>query len=373
MKAGAAQMAVLNTNTRYLHEHLGRFAERLAATLPEPLRVVYFVNSGSEANELALRLARTRAGGSKGTVVLDAGYHGNSGGLIEVSPYKHDGPGGFGPPPYVAKIPLPDGYRGLYRGAGPEVGRSYARHVGEAIEALAGRGHPLSAFLHESIVSCGGQVVLPGGFLAEAYAAARAAGALCIADEVQTGLGRVGERFWAFELHSVVPDVVTIGKPLGNGHPVAAVVTTPEVAASFANGMEYFNTFGGNPVSCAAGLAVLDVIRDEGLQAHALAVGERLKAGLRDLAAHHPVIGDIRGHGLFLGLELVRDGAAREPAGDKAAYVANRMRERGILMSTDGPDHNVLKIKPPLAFGAAEAGLLLENLEAVLGEDFVVG
>jgi 4-aminobutyrate aminotransferase-like enzyme/Ser/Thr protein kinase RdoA (MazF antagonist) len=370
--AGAAQMALLNTNTRYLHEHLGRFAERLAATLPEPLRVVYFVNSGSEANELALRLARTRSGGAKGTVVLDAGYHGNSGGLIEVSPYKHDGPGGGGPPPFVRKVPLPDAYRGIYRGPGSDVGRRYAVHVGEAIRELASGGERVSAFLHESIVSCGGQVVLPEGFLAEAYAAVRAAGGLCIADEVQTGLGRVGERFWAFELHGVVPDVVTIGKPIGNGHPLAAVVTTPEIAADFANGMEYFNTFGGNPVSCAIGLSVLDVIRDEGLQERALRVGDHLKEGFRQLAKRHSLIGDVRGHGLFLGVELVRDGEGRDPAGEEATYIADRMRERGVLMSTDGPDHNVLKIKPPLAFGAADADLLLANLETVLGEDFIV-
>jgi 4-aminobutyrate aminotransferase-like enzyme/Ser/Thr protein kinase RdoA (MazF antagonist) len=370
---GAAQMAVLNTNTRYLHEHLACYAERLAATLPPPLSVVYLVCSGSEANELALRLARTRAGGVQGTIVLDGGYHGNTNALIEASPYKHDGPGGSGPPPHVRKVPLPDAYRGLYRrlyrGNDPDLGTRYAAHVGEAIHELEAHGERVSAFLHESIVSCGGQIVPPAGFLPEAYALVRAAGGLCIADEVQTGFGRVGERFWAFELHEVVPDVVTLGKPIGNGHPLGAVVTTPEVAAAFANGMEYFNTFGGNPVSCAIGLAVLDVIRDERLQERALRVGSYLKEGLQRLAERHPVVGDVRGHGLFLGVELVLDPETRAPAGAEATYVAERMRQRGVLMSTDGPDHNVLKIKPPLVFGEADADLLLENLEVVLGED----
>jgi 4-aminobutyrate aminotransferase-like enzyme len=186
---------------------------------------------------------------------------------------------------------------------------------------------------------------------------------------VQTGFGRAGNHFWMFEAQGVAPDIVTMGKPIGNGHPLGAVVTTREIAAAFDNGMEYFNTFGGNPVSCAIGLAVLDVIADEGLQANALAVGARLLEGLRGLMDRHPLIGDVRGLGLFIGVELVRDRATLEPAGAQAAYVANRMRERGVLLSTDGPFHNVLKIKPPLVFDAANADELVETLDAVLDED----
>jgi 4-aminobutyrate aminotransferase-like enzyme len=193
---------------------------------------------------------------------------------------------------------------------------------------------------------------------------------VCIADEVQTGFGRVGTHFWAFETQGVVPDIVTLGKPIGNGHPLGAVVTTPEIAASFANGMEYFNTYGGNPVSCAIGLAVLDVIRDEQLQANALKAGAHLMNGLRQLMDKHPLIGDVRGLGLFVGIELVSDRETLAPATEQASYVANRMKECGILLSTDGPFHNVLKIKPPLMFTEADADFLVGTLDGILEEDF---
>ena len=194
----------------------------------------------------------------------------------------------------------------------------------------------------------------------------RQAGGVCVADEVQTGFGRAGTHFWMFETQGVVPDIVTMGKPIGNGHPMGAVVTTPEIAASFANGMEYFNTFGGNPVSCAVGLAVLDVIRDEGLQENARDTGDYLLEGLRSLAGRHPLIGDVRGQGLFLGFEMVRDRETREPAAGEAAELVNRMKDLGILLSTDGPLHNVIKIKPPLVFSRADADLVLERLDPVL-------
>ena len=224
----------------------------------------------------------------------------------------------------------------------------------------------VAAFICESALSCGGQIILPAGYLGEAYHAVRAAGGVCIADEVQTGFGRAGSHFWMFETQGVVPDIVTMGKPIGNGHPMGAVVTTPEIAASFANGMEYFNTFGGNPVSCAVGLAVLDVIRDEGLQENARDAGEYLLGGLRDLAERHPMIGDVRGLGLFQGFELVRDRETKEPAAAEAGELVNRMKDRGVLLSTDGPFHNVIKIKPPLIFGRADADVLLCNLNGVL-------
>ena len=227
VRAVRDQAAVLNTNTRYLHELLVEYAERLTATLPDPLTVCYLVNSGSEANELAIRLARA-ATGRQGMVVVDAGYHGNTTTLVDASPYKHDGPGGSGAPPWIRKIPMPDGYRGEFRDGDPDRGRRYAEAVSGAIDALAAHGHPVGAFLAESLPSCGGQIVAPSGFLAEAYARVRAAGGVCIADEVQVGIGRVGTHFWGFETQDVVPDIVTMGKPIGNGHPLGAVVTTPD-------------------------------------------------------------------------------------------------------------------------------------------------
>jgi 4-aminobutyrate aminotransferase-like enzyme/Ser/Thr protein kinase RdoA (MazF antagonist) len=384
--AGQRQMAVLNTNTRYLHDAIITYAERLAALLPDPLRVVTFVCSGSEANELALRMARAHTGGT-GVVVVDGAYHGNTQGLVDVSPYKFDGPGGRGAPPHVRKVPMPDDYRGLYRRGDPARGERFAAHVGEAFRDLAERGHVPAAFLCESLLSCGGQIELPPGYLAAAYRHARAAGAVTIADEVQVGFGRVGSTFWGFQTQEALaearggggggprtpvrPDIVTMGKPIGNGHPLAAVVTTPEIARSFANGMEYFNTFGGNPVSCAIGLAVLDVIEEERLQERAARVGRRLKAGLSGLKDRHPILGDVRGRGLFLGIELVRDRLTLEPAAEEAAYVVERMKDLGILLSTDGPLHDVIKMKPPLAFSESDADRLVSALDDVLGEDFV--
>ena len=367
VRAGQRQMAVLNTNTRYLHENLATYVEPLLGTLPEPLNVCYLVCSGSEANELALRLARTHTA-RRGIVTVDGAYHGNTQGLIDISPYKSDGPGGAGPPGHVAKIPMPDLYRGPHRGASAETGLRYAEHLDPAIAKLDEAGYGMAAFICESLLGCGGQIVLPQGFLREAWRRVRDAGAVCIADEVQVGFGRVGTHFWGFETQGVVPDIVTLGKPIGNGHPLAAVITTREIADSFDNGMEYFNTFGGNPVSCAIGLAVLDVIRDERLQQHALEVGRRLEAGLRELTSKHPLIGDVRGAGLFLGVELVLDRETLEPAARQATYVVERLKAHGILLSTDGPLHNVIKIKPPLAFAAADADRLVETLDKILAE-----
>jgi 4-aminobutyrate aminotransferase-like enzyme/Ser/Thr protein kinase RdoA (MazF antagonist) len=369
-RAGARQMTVLNTNTRYLHPSILRLAARLGESLPGRLSVCFFVCSGSEANELALRMARAATGG-RDVIVVDGAYHGNTQTLVDVSPYKHGGPGGGGAPEWVHAVPMPDDYRGLYRREDPDRGAKFAAHVGEAAGRVTLSGRKPAAFLCESILSCGGQVELPPGYLAAAYGHARAAGALCIADEVQVGFGRVGSHFWAFETQGVVPDIVTMGKPIGNGHPLGAVVTTPEIAAAFANGMEYFNTFGGNPVSCEIGLAVLDVLRDERLQERARRVGGRLKAGLELLAERHEIIGDMRGLGLFLGIELVLDRRSRAPAPREASYVVERMKDHGILLSTDGPDHNVIKMKPPLVFSESDADRALEAYDRVLSEDFV--
>ena len=342
--AGQQQMESLNTNTRYLSELIIEYAEKLTATLPEPLRVCFFVNSGSEANELALRLARAHTK-ARDLIVLEHAYHGNTTTLIDISPYKHDGPGGEGAPSWVHKAPLPKS-------------EDDARHVVDLVGKLR-----LCAFIAESMPSVAGQIVFPDGYLARVYEAVREAGGVCIADEVQTGYGRIGTHFWAFEKYDVVPDVVVLGKPIGNGHPIGAVITTRAIADSFANGMEFFSTFGGNNVSCAIGLKVLKVVQEEKLQAHALEVGERLLNGLRELQQRHEIIGDVRGSGLFIGAELVRDG---EPATVDAARVVNQMREHGILLGTDGPHHNVLKIRPPMPFSEENADELITSLDLCL-------
>jgi 4-aminobutyrate aminotransferase-like enzyme/Ser/Thr protein kinase RdoA (MazF antagonist) len=358
----ARQAALLNTNTRYLHRTILEYAERLAATFPDPLSVVYFTNSGSEANELALRIARTVTG-RHDIVAVDWGYHGNTNDLVEISAYKFNRKGGAGKPPHTHLAELPDPYRGAHGNDGA----AYAQSVAAACAAARDHnGSGPAAFIAESISGCGGQVVFADGYLAAAFEHARASGALCIADEVQVGFGRVGTAMWAFEEHGVVPDIVTLGKPIGNGHPLGAVVTTPALAAAFANGMEWFNTFGGNPVSCAAGMAVLDVIEGEGLLARAADTGGYLLRRFGELGQRHAAIGDGRGRGLYLGIDLVTDRTTKEPATALAAEVANRLRERGVLISTDGPHDNVLKIKPPIVFTREHADILCEALDSAL-------
>ena len=368
--AAHEQMAKLNTNTRYLHDAINAFAERLCATLPEPLRVCYFVSSGSEANELALRLARTYTK-QRDMIVLEAAYHGNTNTLIDISPYKHNGPGGTGTPEWVHVAPLADGYRGAFKYDDAHAGEKYAQHVAEIIARLQRRGKGLAGFIAETCPSVGGQIIFPPNYLAEVYRHVRGAGGVCIADEVQTGYGRMGTHFWAFEAQRVVPDVVVLGKPIGNGHPLGAVITTPAIAAAFDNGMEYFSTFGGSTVSCAIGAAVLDIVHEEKLQAHALRVGERMLQGLRALQQDFALIGDVRGTGLFLGVELVRHRETLEPAAAEASFISNRMREHNILLGTDGPLHNVVKIRPPMPFDENDADVLVAALAKILEEDFV--
>jgi 4-aminobutyrate aminotransferase-like enzyme/Ser/Thr protein kinase RdoA (MazF antagonist) len=368
VRAAQAQLALLNTNTRYLHGNVIRYAERLTRLLPEPLRVCYFLNSGSEANELALRLARTHTG-REDVIVLEHAYHGHTNTLIDISPYKFDGPGGRGRKAWVHVAPIADDYRGPYRRGEADAGAKYARHVGEILERVQEAGRSVAAYIAETLPSVAGQIVFPPGYLAEAYRLVRAAGGACIADEVQVGFGRLGTHFWGFETQGVVPDIVVLGKPIGNAFPLAAVVTTQEVAGSFANGMEFFSTFGGNPVACAAGLAVLDVLEEERLQERALRVGRYWMAGLKALQGRHALIGDVRGSGLFLGIDLVHDRETREPATRAADYVVNRLRECGILGGTDGPHHNVIKLRPPLIFAESDADLFVKTLDSILEED----
>jgi 4-aminobutyrate aminotransferase-like enzyme/Ser/Thr protein kinase RdoA (MazF antagonist) len=362
------QISLLNTNTRYLHDNVNRYAERLTRLLPEPLRVCYFVNSGSEANELALRLARAHTG-REDVIVLEHAYHGHTNTLIDISPYKFDGPGGRGRKPWVHVAPIPDDYRGPYRREDPAAGPKYAMHVAEILQNAHAQGRSVAAYIAETLPSVAGQIVFPPGYLAETYKHIRAAGGVCIADEVQVGFGRLGTHFWGFETQNVVPDIVVLGKPIGNAFPLAAVVTTQEIAASFNNGMEFFSTFGGNPVACAAGLAVLDVLEEEHLQENALRVGSYLISRLKSLQEKHVLIGDVRGSGLFLGVDLVLHRQTREPAPDQASYVVNRLRERGILAGTDGPHLNVIKLRPPLIFSQADADLFVTTLDSVLAED----
>ncbi len=366
--AACRQIPVLNTNTRYLHDTIIEYAERLLAKFPDSLAVCYFVCTGSEANELALRMARTYTG-RQDIITVDGAYHGNTQNLIDISPYKHAGSGGQGAPSWVHKVVMPDGYRGHYKGMGAETGKRYAAHVGEAVKGIQADGKVPAAFICESMLGCGGQIVLPDNYLVEAFKHVRAAGGVCIVDEVQVGFGRVGSHFWAFETQQVVPDIVTLGKPMGNGHPLAAVITTSEIADAFANGMEYFNTFGGNPVSCAIGMAVLDVIENEELQKNAYQAGNRLLQGLKGLMERYPLIGDVRGLGLYAGVELVSDRRTLDPAPEQADYIINRMQDHGILISTDGPLYNVLKLKPPIVFTEQNADEVVQTLDKILQED----
>ena len=362
----ADQARVLNTNTRYLHPNIVKLAERLTQTLPAPLEVCFFVNSGSEANDLALRLAAAKTG-NRDVFAIDHGYHGHTKSLIDISPYKFNRAGGEGKPDHVHVLPMPDGFRGEFRHEDSDFAKKYAAQAVDAIEKFVGSGGNVSAFFAEAILSCGGQMPLPAGYLEATYRAIRAGGGVCVADEVQTGFGRVGQHYWAFQLQGVVPDIVTVGKPFGNGHPLAAVVTTREIADTFNNGMEYFNTFGGNPVSCAAGLAVMKVIEKEELQKRALDLGGRLIEMLKEVQSRYPDrLGDVRGHGLFVGVELVADMQSRKPDPELAAKVKQEMVRQKILLSTDGPDENVIKIKPPLVFDEANVDRLVANLDKVL-------
>ena len=368
VRAVQEQIALLNTNTRYLHDNVNRYAQRLTRLLPEPLRVCFFVNSGSEANELALRLARTHTG-REDMIVLEHAYHGHTTTLIDISPYKFDGPGGRGRKPWVHVAPIPDDYRGLYRRDDPQAGAKYVQHVAEILENTRAEGRSVAAYIAETLPSVAGQIVFPPGYLPEVYKHVRAAGGVCIADEVQVGFGRLGTHLWGFETQSIVPDIVVLGKPIGNAFPLAAVVTTREIAASFDNGMEFFSTFGGNPVACVAGLAVLDVLETEHLQENALNTGRYFISRLQALQEKHALIGDVRGSGLFLGLDLVLNRETRDPAPKQASYIVNRLRERGILTGTDGPHHNVIKLRPPLIFSKADANLFVATLDEILRED----
>jgi 4-aminobutyrate aminotransferase-like enzyme len=359
--AVAQQQRLLATHSRYLHEAIVELAERLKATLPPALDAVLLVNSGSEANDLAWRIARAATGRS-GAVVTACAYHGLTEATHALSPEEW---GKGERPAHVAAIPAPDGYRGAYRRGTAGWVERYAAHIDAAAGALGDRG--LASIYLDPGFTADGILAPPPTYLAEAARRTRALGGLLVADEVQAGHGRCGTHLWSFQPSGIEPDMVVMGKPMGNGFPVAALVVRSDVLAAVPEQTELFSTFGGNPVACAAALAVLDVIGNEGLVASAGKVGGYLRQGLAALAERHPLIGDVRGEGLLIGVELTEDsGDNRLPAAGHARRVTDALRERGILISATGPDGNVLKIRPPLVFQLEHADLLLQALDDAL-------
>jgi len=353
-----AQTAVLNTHTRYLHEGIVDYAEALTATFPETLSQAMFTCTGSEANDLAVRIARFVTGGT-GIIATDLAYHGLTSAVAEFSPSLGEA---VTLGPHVRTVPAPDSYRHA-----PDVMmEKFGRDVQAAIDDLKRHGIKPAMLITDTIFSSDGIFAGPKGFLKPAVDAIHAAGGLFVADEVQPGFGRTGEAMWGFERHGVRPDMVTIGKPMGNGYPMAGIVLRPEVVAEFGPRARYFNTFGGNPVAAAAGKAVLDTIREEGLQENALEVGRYLREGLESLTDRYHAIGDVRGSGLFVGVEIVADPAAKSPDATLTTRIVNGLRERRILISASGPRANVLKIRPPLVFSRENADMLVDGLADVL-------
>ena len=366
VEAVRRQMSLLNTNTRYLQDMHVDYAERMIALLPDPLTKIVFLNSASEANELALRLARAVTG-ARDMVVMDHGYHGGTTGAMDISPYKFNHPDGAGgPPDWVHIVPQPDVFRGRHRGA--DAGARYIDDARTVFSRLQNDNRKIAGFICECLPSVGGQIVLPDGYLNALYAMTREAGGVAIADDVQTGLGRLGDFFWGFDQQSAIPDVAVFGKPLGNGFPLAAVAMTDEIAAAFAQGPEFFSTFGGSSAACAAGNAVLDVLETNDMPAKAKKTGAALHEELTALAERFPLVGDVRGFGFFIGVDLVDDRDARTPATAQAAYVKNRMREECILIGVEGPAENVLKIRPPMTFDDAASERLIATLASILAE-----
>ena len=366
-KIAEKQFSLINTNTRYLHKSQIEFSKELRKKLPDSLTHCYFVTSGSEANELALRLARAYTG-RQGMIVQENGYHGHTTGTIDISPYKFTGPGGSGCADWVEVVPAPDCYRGEYGYEDINAGSKYSAAVVQAIERLSLKGNPMAGFIAETYPSVAGQIIPPKDYLPQVYEKIHSSGGVCIADEVQTGLGRCGKYYWGFEDSKVVPDIVVIGKPCGNGYPIGVVVTTKTIADSFTNGMEFFSTFGGSTVACLMGTEVMRIVADEDLQRNAFNTGNHLLKGFNRLMNAYTFVGDVRGVGLFLGIELVIDRKSKEPATKMAKYVADRLRDCRILIGTDGPYDNVLKIRPPLTISIADCDLLLDRLEKIFDE-----
>jgi alanine-glyoxylate transaminase / (R)-3-amino-2-methylpropionate-pyruvate transaminase len=350
-----------HSTTIYLHPNIAQFAEKLASKMPGDLKVCYFVNSGSEANDLALLMARVHTG-NYDMISLRNAYHGGNAsgmGMTAHSTWKFNVPHSFGFHHAIA----PDPYRGPYGRNDPEAGKKYADDVKQLIDyASPGR---IAGFLAESIQGVGGVVVFPDGYLKQVYEHVRAAGGVCIADEVQAGFGRTGTHFWGFETQGVIPDIVTMAKGIGNGCPLGAVVTTPQIARVLTDRI-HFNTFGGNPVASAIGKAVLEVIEQEKLQENSLKVGNHILAGLDKLKAKHKIVGDVRGKGLMLGIELVKDRATKEPAKAECAQAVEHCREMGLLVGKGGLHGNTIRFAPPMCINQADADFML----AVFDEAF---
>lgn len=355
------QARVLNTHTRYLHEAILEYGERLTATLDQSLSMAYFVCTGSEANELALRIARQYTG-AMGIIGTNATYHGNTAALFDLDTLFS---AGASTSPYVRTIPPPQSYRPLRGLSGVALADAYVTEVQAAIEAFAADGIKFAGLLVCPIFANEGLPDVPPGFWAQAAQIVRDAGGLLIFDEVQSGFGRTG-KMWAYEWTGVVPDILTMGKPMGNGHPIAAVMSRKDIVTKFQDAAMYFNTFGGNPVSCEVGMAVLDVIEQENLVENAAQLGAYLTNGLRRLQEKYPLIGDVRGRGLFFGVELVLDRNTKIPAPRETRRVVNMMKERGILINYIGPHDNILKMRPPLPFSYKNADQLLSTLDDVL-------
>ena len=358
VEAGQRQMAKLNTNTRYLYDILPEYSSELLKKLPSKLNRVFFVNSGSEANDLAIRMAKMCSGHEK-IMVMEHGYHGHTQTGIDISDYKFNHPKGQGQKKNILRTSIPNSYNGKYTGL--DCGSQYAK---DTITEIHTSEEKIAAFICEPIVGCGGQIPLAKGYLAPVYEAIHAQGGICISDEVQTGFGRLGDVFWGFEHHKVQPDMVVIGKPMGNGHPMGAVITTDAISNSFEQGVEFFSSFGGNPVSCAIGKAVLNVIEAEGLQENARVCGAYYKSLFYELKNKHECIGDVRGSGLFLGIELIDEFS--KPNTFLAKRIKNELRKNHILISTDGPFDNVIKTKPPLVFNRENALRVIEEIDQII-------
>ena len=351
------QLKLVNSNTRYLHPIQKVISENILSRFSKKFSALYLVNSGSEANELALRLAKTYTK-SEDFITFDHGYHGNTNGVLEVSPYKFNKPGGIGRKPWVHVMDCPDPFRGV----------DPRYQIDEILNKLISKKRGIAGFISEIFPSVAGQIIPQNGVTSYIYKKVKKAGGLCIADEVQTGLGRLGEFYFGYEQQKVDPDIVVLGKPIGNGHPIGVVITTEKIAKSFDNGIEFFSTFGGSDLSCTIANEVLNIVDDEKLCLSAHKKGLILKKGLNDLKKTFPIIGDVRGLGLFLGVDIIKNVKTKEPASLEADYICNRLREKNILTGLEGPFDNVLKIRPPLCINKDDIYTFLKSFKSILEE-----
>tara|TARA_B100000614_G_scaffold81029_1_gene72565 strand:- start:164 stop:2398 length:2235 start_codon:yes stop_codon:yes gene_type:complete len=352
IEAASKQMKKLNTNTRYLYNIINKYGYKLLKKFHKSLNKIYFVNSGSEASDLAIKLALAYSN-NKNIMVMENGYHGHTQRGTDISEYKFNHVRGQGKKDYIIPVQMPTKRDYLEENA----------YINESINKVKN----IAAFICEPILGCGGQVPLPKNYLNNIYKKVRDDGGVCISDEVQTGFGRLGKVFWGFELYNVIPDIVVLGKSMGNGHPIGAVITTDKIASKFSEGVEFFSSFGGNPVSCAIGLSVLDIIEEEKLQENAKIVGEYYKKKLQKLKRKYKVIGDIRGEGLFLGIEIISETNSK-PDQNLAHFLKNKLRKKHILVGTDGPHNNVIKSKPPICFDKVDAKKVVDSIDMILSK-----